>query len=200
MPELDRQTLITYALVALAVVLIGVRYLHAGSGGSAPVAELASAVDGFGDGATGATAGAGELVVHVSGAVRRPGIVRLHEGDRVVDAVEAAGGVVRRADLSAVNLAARLADGQQVVVPARVKAGAGAVASAAGGAATSGPISLATATFEQLQTLDGIGPALAQKIIDYRTEHGGFSSVDQLSEVSGIGEKRLAALREQLQP
>lgn len=198
--------LVVYAAAALAIALIGARYLKSAAADSSHAAVRAAATAG---GVTGASAsaagGAGgdagggfqALVVYVSGAVRRPGIVRLRDGDRVADAVTAAGGPRRMADLSAVNLAARVADGQQVAVPRR--APQPAAAGASGGAAT-GPISLSTATAEQLDTLDGIGPGLAQKIVDYRTQHGGFRSVDELAEVPGIGEKRLESLRAQLQP
>jgi competence protein ComEA len=161
---------------------------------------------------TGAVGEHGRAVVHVAGAVRRPGVYRLAEGARVQDAVRRAGGAARGADLGAVNLAARVADGQQVVVPKRVAgAGAGAGAAGAGGAPGAGggaagaaaqgpPVSLSSATLEQLDTLDGVGPATAQKILDWRREHGGFRSVDDLGQVPGIGPKRLAVLRERVQP
>jgi competence protein ComEA len=140
------------------------------------------------------------LYVHVAGAVRRPGLVRVPAGARVAEAVLRAGGPGRKADLTGVNLAAQVEDGQQVVVPV-----AGAVPSAAEpGAATAGPPgvkpSLGSATVEQLDEIDGIGPTLAQRIVEYRTENGGFGSVDELQEVEGIGEKRLETLREALQP
>lgn len=137
-------------------------------------------------------------VVHVTGAVRRPGVYRLDGGGRVRDAVRLAGGASRRANLEAINLAARLNDGQQVVVPRRVQpAAAGQVSGQEGG---SGPISLGSATAEQLDGLDGVGPSIARKIIDWRTQHGGFGSVDDLDQVPGIGPKKLEALRSQLAP
>jgi competence protein ComEA len=139
----------------------------------------------------------GRVFVHVAGDVRKPGVYTLHAGARVADAVERAGGARPSADLSAVNLASKLEDGRQVLVPRRV---GGGVAAAAPGATTPGapaqPLDLNTATLEQLDTLDGVGPVTAQKIIDYRTQHGGFGSIDELGQISGIGEKRLAALRD----
>ena len=153
-------------------------------------------------GSAGAAAGASApergIYVHVAGAVRRAGLVRVPAGARVAVALERAGGPLRRAELSGVNLAARLDDGQQIVVPAR---GATPGAIAAPGAAAGGPKpSLGAATAEQLDEIDGIGPTLAERIIEYRTEHGGFGSLQELSEVEGIGEKRLETLREALQP
>jgi len=149
--------------------------------------------------------GAG-IYVHVAGAVRRPGLLRLPEGARVAAAVDRAGGPLRKADLSGVNLAAKLEDGQQVIVPRRGAAGGLAgLAGASPGAATPGSagvpkLSLGAVTVEQLDELDGIGPTLAQRIVEYRTEHGGFRSLGELREVEGIGEKRFASLREALQP
>lgn len=191
--------LVVYAAAVLAVALIGARYLQSAAAESADGGGGGKFTQSYSSGgSSGATGGQGvqksqALVVYVSGAVRRPGIVRLRDGDRVGDAVEAAGGPRSSANLEAVNLAARVADGQQVTVPRR-----GAGGSGASGAA--GPISLSTATPEQLDQLDGVGPGLAQKIIDYRTQYGGFRSVDELGEVPGIGEKRLESLRAQLQP
>jgi competence protein ComEA len=144
----------------------------------------------------------GRLFVHVAGAVRRPGVYTLRAGARVADAVQRAGGPRRRADLSAVNLASRLEDGRQVLVPRRGPAGAGAaggptsVVPGAAGTFPAAPIDLNTATLEQLDTLDGVGPVTAQKILEYRQEHGGFGSVDELGQVPGIGDKRMAALRD----
>jgi competence protein ComEA len=137
------------------------------------------------------------LVVDVVGAVRDPGLYRLAQGTRIADAVARAGGATRAADLASVNLAAPLADGEQVVVPKRAPAGAGAAASGgvAPAAAPQGPVHLNTATLEELDALPGVGPATAQKILDYRTAHGAFSSVDELDAVPGIGPKRLEDLR-----
>jgi competence protein ComEA len=139
--------------------------------------------------------------VHVAGAVRRPGVYTLKNGARVRDAVRRAGGVSSRGDANAINLAAKLTDGAQVIVP--LKAGeaiAGTGSSGSATAAPSAPISLGDATAEQLDTLDGVGPATAEKIIQWRTEHGGFTSVDDLGEVPGIGPKKLEALRSQVTP
>lgn len=140
-------------------------------------------------------------VVHVAGAVRRPGVYTLRAGARVRDAVRRAGGASSRGDANAINLAAKVADGTQVIVPFKVgRAATGAAVGAAGGASSSAPVSLGNATAEQLDTLDGVGPATAEKIIQWRTEHGGFSSVDDLGEVPGIGPKKLEALRSQVTP
>ena len=117
-------------------------------------------------------------------------------GSRVDDAVTRAGGPIGKAELEAVNLAARLADGQQVVVPARPATGA----TAAAATAEEGPIGLGTATAEQLEEIDGIGPVTAGDIIKFRDEHGGLSSVDQLDRVPGIGPATMEALRARLQP
>lgn len=136
------------------------------------------------------------LLVHVSGAVRTPGLVSLPVGARVVDAVAAAGGATAAADQSGVNLAARITDGQQIVVPERGAAAGPARPSAA----SSGPVSLSSATAEQLETLPRIGPALAARIIAYRDAHGGFSSVDELGQVGGIGPKTLAGLQDLVAP
>ncbi|MGW0186619.1 helix-hairpin-helix domain-containing protein [Streptomyces sp. NPDC003362] len=142
-----------------------------------------------------------EIVVDVSGKVREPGIHRLPAGSRVVDALEAAGGVRPGTDTAGLNRARFLVDGEQVVVggpaPAQGRPPAGG---AAAGAAPTGPVSLNTATVEQLDTLPGVGPVLAQHIIDHRTRHGGFRSVEELREVNGIGERRFADLRNLVRP
>jgi competence protein ComEA len=143
------------------------------------------------------------LYVHVAGAVRRPGLVRVPAGARVAEAVLRAGGPGGKADLTGVNLAAQVEDGQQVVVPVAgaVPGGSGGTAGTAGGTGSTGvKPSLGSATVEQLDEIDGIGPTLAERIVEYRTENGGFGSLDELQDVDGIGEKRLETLRGALQP
>jgi len=135
------------------------------------------------------------LVVDIAGAVRRPGLYRLPHGSRVADAVASAGGAGPKAALDGVNLAAPLADGEQVVVPSRAPGGGAAAPAGSPPAATSGPVSLSTATAEQLDGLPGIGPVTAQKIVDYRTQHGAFSSVDELDAIPGIGPARISELQ-----
>jgi competence protein ComEA len=147
-------------------------------------------------------ASAERIYVHVAGAVRRPGLIRVPEGTRVAVALKRAGGPLGKAELSAVNLAAKLEDGQQVIVPGRAPpaAGGGAAAGAATGATPGAKLSLAAATQAELEEIDGIGPTLAGRILEFRTEQGGVSSIEELAEVDGIGEKRLETLREALQP
>ena len=163
-------------------------------------------------GARGASGAAGtEIVVDVSGKVREPGVHRLPAGSRVTDALQAAGGVRQGTNTDGLNRARFLVDGEQIVVggPATAAApGAGGAnstaiggsAGSAAGAAPMAPVSLNTATADQLNTLPGVGPVLAQHIIDYRTQHGGFRSVDELRQVNGIGDRRFADLRDLVQP
>lgn len=199
MSDVGKPQLIVYAAAVLAVALIGARYLQSVSAEATNRGTQQQSVGLGATGVTGASFDGGSLarnqslVVHVAGAVRQPGVVRLRDGDRVADAIRAAGGWRDGADRGGVNLAARIADGQQIVVPSRSALGGGASGS-------TGPISLSSATVEQLDQLDGIGPGLAQKIIDFRTQSGGFRSIDQLGDVPGIGDKRLESLRDQLQP
>jgi competence protein ComEA len=145
---------------------------------------------------------AGVVVVHVVGRVRHPGVRQLPAGSRVADAVEAAGGATGKADLSALNLARVLVDGEQVRVPAvgdppvtSPGPGGGGAGTGTGAGGTAGsPVPLNTADLATLDTLPGVGPVLAQRILDWRAAHGRFTSVDELGEVSGIGEKLLAQL------
>ncbi len=153
--------------------------------------------DGAFSASVGTASGGGILVVDVVGAVRAPGLYRLPQGSRIADAVTRAGGMSRKADRTLVNLAAPLADGEQVLVPARVAGAAGTAAApaAAGEPSPAAPVDLNTATVEQLDALPGIGPVTAQKIVDYRQEHGPFTSVDGLDAIPGIGPSHLENLK-----
>ena len=157
--------------------------------------------------AAGLPTAAGVLLVHVVGQVRRPGVVRLTPGARVLDAVQAAGGATPSADLNRLNLARPVADGEQIVVPKPGEsipvggapgAGGAGVGSAGQGSTAAGSagglVDLNTADASALDSLPGVGPVLAQRILDWRTQHGRFSSVDELGEVSGIGDKLLAQI------
>ncbi|HKG35698.1 MAG TPA: ComEA family DNA-binding protein [Solirubrobacterales bacterium] len=187
MVDVSRSQALVYGAVAVALLLLGARAIRAEPAASPPPPAGAKSfsID---------TAGGGDLVVHVAGAVRDPGVYRLPAGSRVDDAVRRAGGV-RGGEPDAVNLAARLTDGQQVVVPAT-----GPMAVPAGAAAADGPISLGSATVEQLDTIEGIGPVTARDIVEFRDEHGGLASVEQLDELSGIGPATMESLRDRLGP
>jgi competence protein ComEA len=188
-PELSRSQIVVYAAVAIAVLLVGVRWIRSSSAPAPPGGDaIAFGADGFEPGADTTR----DVVVHVAGAVARPGVYRLPAGARVADAVRRAGGLGRGAAEDSINLAARLSDGQQVVVPGR-----GAAVAAGTG---EGPISLGSATADQLDEIEGIGPVTAEKIVEFRDQHGGLSSVDQLDEISGIGPATMEALRAELQP
>jgi len=192
-PTVERRRAALIAVLGLLLLALVLRHALAGGGGASPplqVAPLAGSSSSAG-GAVVPAAAPKLLVVDVVGAVVRPGVYRLAPGSRVLAAVARAGGLTRRADPAAVNLAAPLADGEQVVVAARGVAGAGASSGGAPGA----PVSLSTATAEQLDALPGIGPVTAQKIIDYRAQHGGFASVDDLDAIPGFGPTRLANLK-----
>jgi competence protein ComEA len=214
-----RSTVLIWLVAAALAVFAGTRLLGGGEPAAAPVT-----IDGAPGSAGTRAAGArpsreSRIFVHVAGAVRRPGLIRVAADTRVATALERAGGPLPRADLTLVNLAAKVQDGQQIVVPLAGQAdaggpagfagvsagsGAGAAGSAVGGAGSAGlpgaKIHLSTATVDQLDEIDGIGPELAGRIVEYRTEHGGFRSLEELGEVDGIGEKRLATLRDALQP
>jgi len=219
-----RKQLLVYVAIGIVVVAIGARFLFAGGGepdadgggeGIVLAAEASppAAAGGAGTAAPSAAASSSapaQVVVDVAGAVARPGVYTLQAGARVCDALELAGGTIAQAQTAAVNLAARLVDGQQIVIPQKGQtpatgpqqpgdAGGGGSAGAGTVSAAPGvPVNLNTATLEQLDTLSGVGPSTAQKIIDYREEHGGFRSVDELKEVSGIGDAKFAALKDQV--
>jgi competence protein ComEA len=204
---LSRRRVLGGALVVVLVLLLGARFLLHGGRTSGPAAPpiVGAAVGGSGTAGGQPSAVPGRLVVYVVGAVRRPGLYRVRDGSRVADAVARAGGLTRRADPAGVNLAAPVVDGEQLVVPARLPTAVAAAQGApvpatgsgapSGGAPTSGPVQLSAATAEQLDSLPGIGPVTAQKIIAYRSEHGAFRSVDDLDEVPGIGPARVDELR-----
>jgi competence protein ComEA len=190
MAEVSRQQLAVYVAAAIAIALIGARYLKetrrdppSAGAAAAPVHVRRSSAGAY---------------VHVTGAVRHPGVYRLPGWARLDLAVRRAGGATRTADLQAVNLAAKVADGQQVVVPRQAIAAGGGGPPPASGVGTTGPISLNTATLDQLDELDGVGPATAQKILAWRTQHGGFRSVDDLKQISGIGPKRFETLKDKV--
>jgi competence protein ComEA len=192
MPDLpfDRRRLLAVALAGVVLLVLATRaFPRSEHAAVPPPVRLARAA---------APAKAKLVYVDVVGAVRRPGLYRVPTGARVADAVARAGGVTRKAELALVNLAALVADGEQVVVPLR---GAAAVGASGGVAsAPSGPVHLNSATIEQLDALPGVGPVTAQKIVDFRTQHGGFGSVDELDAVPGIGPARLSDLRPLVAP
>jgi competence protein ComEA len=181
------------ALLLIAALFLGGRYLA--RAGTAREVQVASASSGAIEAAP-----TPRLVVHVVGAVRRPGLYRLRDGSRIADAVTRAGGATRKADLSLVNLAAPVSDGSQVVVPRRAPPAAAGAVPGGDPAAAAGPVHLNTATVDQLDELPGVGPVTAQKIVDYREQHGAFSSVDDLDAIPGIGPARLEQLRELVAP
>jgi competence protein ComEA len=206
MGSLSRSQMLVYGAVAVTLLLVGARWIRSGEQpgtGSGGVSFSSSAES---QGSSGASFGVDpqggeDVVVDVTGAVGKPGVYTLPAGSRVNDAVQRAGGAAARAALDGINLAARLGDGQQVVVPEK---GPGGSPLTGGGAAmadaSDGPISIGTATVEELDTIEGIGPVTAQDIVDFRDQHGGISSVDELDQIDGIGPATMEALRARLQP
>ncbi len=187
MPEIpfDRRRVLAVGLVALVVLIVaGKVLLRPARPAVPPPVRIAAPI---------ARASAPRLFVNVVGAVRRPGLYRLKDGSRVADAVIRAGGPTPKAQIELLNLAARIADGEQIVVPRRGPANPSAAPS--GGAVATGPVHLNSATLEQLDGLPGVGPVTAQKILDYRQQHGAFGSVDELDAIVGIGPARLEQLR-----
>ncbi len=218
---LERRSVVALTVVLVLAAGFAAQHFWSGRTQSVRAPEVVRAVAPYGGGEPGEEAGAGasaaagvpgaagtaaaEIVVDVSGKVREPGIHRLPAGSRVADALRAAGGVRPGTNTDALNRARFLVDGEQVIVggPAAVPgaaSGTGSGGVAVGGAAPTAPVSLNTATVDQLDTLPGVGPVLAQHIVDYRTQHGGFRSVDELQEVNGIGTRRFADLRNLVRP
>ncbi len=209
MVEHPKLRLAAYAVAALLLAVAGIRYLdqrHADVGtGGAPIALDGAAKHGSRPESN--RKSVRRIYVHVAGAVRRPGLFRVPAGSRTAAAIARAGGLSGKADIALVNLAAPLQDGQQVLVPEAgaaagpVPAGtSGTTGSSVQGAAPAAPISLSSATPEQLDTLDGIGPTLSERIIEYREANGGFGSLEELREVDGIGDKRFESLSQAVRP
>jgi competence protein ComEA len=187
-PALSRRQLFGAAAVCVVLLLLLVRHLGAG-GSAAPAVTPVQPV------AKPKTVAQKLLVIDVAGAVRHPGLYRLRSGSRIDDAITLAGGETAKAQLDTVNLAAPVADGEQIVVPGRGVAAAAAGGAPAAGSSPSAPLDLNSATLEGLENLPGIGPVTAQKILDYRQQHGAFHSVAELQGVPGIGPAHMAQLK-----
>ncbi|MFJ9004179.1 helix-hairpin-helix domain-containing protein [Streptomyces canus] len=218
---LERRNVVALSVLLVVAAVFAVQHFWTGRTQSVRAPEVVRAAAPFGEsgassaggrrgaagqavsgGAPNATGPAGaEIVVDVSGKVREPGIQRLPAGSRVADALKAAGGVRPGTNTDTLNRARFLVDGEQVIVGGPAAPAPGTGGSAPGGpAGPAAPVSLNTATVDQLDTLPGVGPVLAQHIVDYRTQHGGFRSVDELREVNGIGDRRFADLRNLVRP
>ncbi|WP_307806948.1 ComEA family DNA-binding protein [Naasia sp. SYSU D00057] len=182
----DRRRLRTGAAVVLVLVAVAVAVLVSAVGSAGTTVAVPAPAP------PASPRAAPTLLVHVLGAVRAPGLYSLPDGSRAVDAVAAAGGLADDADAGGINLARRVSDGEQLAVPR--------VGEAPPVAAGPGRVDLNTATAEQLDTLPGIGPALAARILAWREEHGGFASADDLLEVPGLGEKTVGELRDLVLP
>ena len=186
-PALSRRQFFGAAAGVVVLLLLVVRHFGGGSA-APPVTPLPAPV-------RARPAAPKLLVVDVAGAVRHAGLYRLRSGSRIDDAIAAAGGPTAKAQLDSVNLAAPVADGEQIVVPGRGVAGAAPASSPAAGSSPSAPLDLNSATLEQLESLPGVGPVTAQKILDYRQAHGAFHSVAELEGVPGIGPAHMAQLK-----
>ncbi|MFG2726437.1 helix-hairpin-helix domain-containing protein [Streptomyces canus] len=221
---LERRNVVALSVLLVMAAVFAVQHFWTGRTQSVQAPEVVRAAAPFGEsgassagerrGAAGPTVSGGvpntagpagsEIVVDVGGKVREPGIQRLPAGSRVADALKAAGGVRPGTNTDTLNRARFLVDGEQVIVggPAALAPAPGTGGPAVGGPAgqAAAPVPLNTATVDQLDTLPGVGPVLAQHIVDYRTQHGGFRSVDELREVNGIGDRRFADLRNLVRP
>lgn len=190
MPELTRRQLLLWSAIGILIALVGGRYLLAGNDSGAGSRDVLTA-------ATVSLKPQEEtsIKVHVVGAVASPGLYDLLPGCRTAEAIEAAGGPSPAADLDRINLAAKVADGQQLVVP---QVGVAGGSQPGAPAAADAPVNLNSADIDELTTLDGIGPKTAQKIIDYRQEHGGFSSIEELMDVPGIGTGKFDQIKDRV--
>jgi len=215
------QLIAAWVLVAAALLGTGILVARSGvfgtRGGDIKFIEPGSSLDSSADLTDELPAEPGKICVHIAGKVNKPGMYELEPGSRVMDAIEAAGGAAPNADLESINLAEKLADGQQVYIALKGQIPPPKTSVVRGGRAQvqrtakaeevgssspqklttpgQGTVSINAAGLEELQRLPGVGPATAQKIIDYRTEHGRFQSAEELEEVSGIGPKKLAKMR-----
>jgi competence protein ComEA len=194
LPSLSRRTALVALAAVLALLVLAGRWVGrpGADGALSPTPAAAPAL-------SARPAPAKLVVVHVVGAVRRAGLYELRDGSRVADALARAGGATKGADLALINLAAPVVDGAQVLVPRRSGPGVPGAPAPPGGV-PAGPVSLNSATLEQLDALPGVGPSTAQKILDYRTRHGAFRAVEELDAIPGIGPARLEQLRELVVP
>ncbi|RNL80348.1 ComEA family DNA-binding protein [Nocardioides marmorisolisilvae] len=188
---------LTVLVAVTAAVLVVVAWIRISASSEAvpvPRAKTSAPATPLADSPSAASSGAGPVVVDVAGKVAHPGVLTLPAGSRVVDAIRKAGGARAGADLTSLNLARVLVDGEQILVGVAAPSAASSPAGTAGGGSAGAPVSLNQATLEQLESLPGVGPVTAQKILDYRNAHGAFGSIDELLDVDGIGDKTLAQL------
>ncbi len=188
---LSRGQVIAWSLAGLAVLALGAGYLRSYLSGPQP--ETATTIT-----ISTRESQPARIKIHIVGAVARPGLYEANSGDRVDDALRLAGGPTAAADLAQINLAAKIADGQQLVVPEKGSLSAAAGASPSSLSSAKPAVNLNSATLDQLTQLDGVGPKTAQKIIAYRESHGGFKSVEELMQVPGIGEAKFNQIKDQL--
>jgi competence protein ComEA len=196
MLNIRKSQLAVYIAAVVAIALIGARYLSESRSPSTATPSKQQQT-----GVKVSSQNSADVTVHVAGAVQHPGVYQLKANARVKDAVKRAGGAHSRADLTGINLAAKLEDGRQVIVPQKEEAETSTndqTGTNKKGNTAGKKVNLNTADLEELQQLDGVGPATAEKILEYRTEHGGLGSVEDLDEIDGIGEKSIENLRDQV--
>lgn len=201
---MELRTVLALAAVLVVASLLAVRHYVTGRPQAVRVpATVPAAAPVAAEGSRPSAAGQQGLTIDVAGKVAHPGLRHLPAGSRVADALAAAGGPLPGADTTSLNLARRLADGEQILVgrpaPPGSTTGEGATASSPGAGPTT-PLGLNSASGPQLDTLPGVGPVLAQHILDFRNEHGGFTSLQQLRQVPGIGDRKFATLKSLVTP